>query len=114
MAASENTGCGKNMESLFSEAGMAYSDIIERLICCFWGYHNLCRFAADHDDWAQTFLNGWEKMTTNGYSREHLGDGPQNSWLGFESWTKGEHSVQRRCIFLPQLGLLQTTLSSTS
>lgn len=35
MAASENTGCGKNMESLFSEAGMAYSDIIERLICCF-------------------------------------------------------------------------------
>merc|ERR1712110_574233 len=101
MAANENTGCGKNMESLFSEAGMAYSDIIER-------------FAADHDDWAQTFLNGWEKMTTNGYSREHLGDGPQNSWLGFESWTKGEHSVQRRCIFLPQLGLLQTTLSSTS
>ena len=35
MAATENTGCGKNMESLFSEAGMAYSDIIERLICCF-------------------------------------------------------------------------------
>ena len=74
----------------------------------------MCRFAADHDDWAQTFLNGWEKMTTNGYSGEDLNDGPQNSWLGFESWTKGENREHIRFIFLPQLELLQKTLSSTS
>lgn len=30
MVANENAGCGKNMKSLFSDAGMAYSEIIER------------------------------------------------------------------------------------
>lgn len=75
MVANENVGCGRNMKSLFSSAGMAYSDIIER-------------FAADHDDWAVMFLEGWQKMTTNGYTGEDLQDGPQSSWLAYQSWTK--------------------------
>ena len=57
----------------------------------------LSRFAADHDDWAISFLEGWQKMTTNGYSAQDLQDGPQSSWLGYESWTKGP--TLRRKVF---------------
>ena len=57
------------------------------------------RFAADHDDWAISFLEGWQKMTTNGYSGLDLEDGPQSSWLGYESWTKGA-SLRRKVLWI--------------
>ena len=48
------------------------------------------RFAEDHDGWALAFLEGWDKMLTNGYSSGQLMDAPQESWLGYNSWVKGE------------------------
>ena len=71
----EQLECTKNMNSAFSSSGDSYSKIIDR-------------FADDHDHWAMTFLDGWERMLKNGYGEEELRDGPKNSWLGYKSWTK--------------------------
>jgi hypothetical protein len=49
----------------------------------------MLRFAADHDDWAASFLDGWEKMQTNGYTKQDLREAQQEAWLGYDSWTKG-------------------------
>jgi hypothetical protein len=38
-------------------------------------------FADNHDLWAETFLEAWVKMQTNGYSSAQLAPGPPNSWL---------------------------------
>ena len=38
-------------------------------------------FADDHDLWARSFLEGWQRFTETGYT--DLKDGPQNSWMGF-------------------------------
>ena len=38
-------------------------------------------FAGDHDLWAETFLEAWAKLQTNGYDQEQLTEGPKNSWL---------------------------------
>ena len=77
MVAEENPGCTKNMKAAFSSSGESYSQIIDR-------------FAEDHDGWALQFLEGWDKMVSNGYSSGQLIDAPQESWLGYNSWVKGE------------------------
>ena len=38
-------------------------------------------FADDHDVWASSFLDAWERMQATGYN--DLKDAPQNSWLGY-------------------------------
>lgn len=73
----ERVECGKNLNSAFSSSGDSYSGIIDR-------------FAEEHDHWAMSFLDGWERMLRNGYGEGELLDGPQNSWLGYKSWTKVE------------------------
>jgi hypothetical protein len=77
MVAKENLDCTKNMKTAFSSSGDSYSQIIDR-------------FAEDHDGWALQFLEGWEKMLSNGYSSGQLMDAPQEAWLGYNSWVKGE------------------------
>ena len=73
----EDIECDKNMKKDFSSTDKAYSQIIEE-------------FAEDHDGWAVHFLDGWDKMVQNGYGSGQLVDGPQSTWLGYDSWTKGE------------------------
>ena len=73
----EDIECAKNMKKEFSSTDKAYSQIIEK-------------FAEDHDGWAVHFLDGWDKMVQNGYSSAQLFDGPQSTWLGYDSWTKGK------------------------
>jgi len=38
-------------------------------------------FADDHDLWAKTFLEAWEKMQKNGYLKEELKNGPDSAGL---------------------------------
>ena len=45
-------------------------------------------FATDNEKWAIEFLSGWHQMTTNGYAKEDLADGPENGWLGYYSLTQ--------------------------
>ena len=45
-------------------------------------------FASDNEVWAEKFLEGWQQMTSNGYTSEELVDGPQNGWIGYYSLTK--------------------------
>merc|ERR1712013_931694 len=71
----EDIECDKNMKKNFSSTDRAYSQIIEE-------------FAEDHDGWAVHFLDGWDKMIQNGYGSGQLVDGPQSTWLGYDSWTK--------------------------
>ena len=44
--------------------------------------------AADNEFFAETFLDGWQQMTSNGYTEDELVDGPQNSWIGHYSLTQ--------------------------
>ena len=50
------------------------------------------RFANNHDIWAETFLDAWHKMQSNGYREDgkFLKDGPKNSWLGYSFLDKGK------------------------
>ena len=45
-------------------------------------------FASDNEIWAENFLEGWQLMTSNGYSDQELIDGPENGWFGFYSLSK--------------------------
>ena len=38
-------------------------------------------FADDHDVWASSFLDAWERLQSTGYN--DLKEAPQNSWLGY-------------------------------
>ena len=42
-------------------------------------------YANDHDIWADDFLSAWQKISTNGYQKDELHDGPESSWLGYFS-----------------------------
>ena len=57
--------CGLNT---YAPEGEASADIV-------------AAFAEDHDLWAETFLEAWAKLQTNGYDPEQLTVGPENSWL---------------------------------
>ena len=41
--------------------------------------------ALDNEVFAENFMEGWQVMTTNGYSLENLQVGPQNGWMGHYS-----------------------------
>ena len=41
----------------------------------------MASFADDHDLWANTFLEAWEKMQKNGYFEEELKNGPDSAGL---------------------------------
>ena len=41
--------------------------------------------ASNNEIFAAKFLEGWQQMTSNGYSDEELRDGPENGWLGHYS-----------------------------
>ena len=82
----EDIECDKNMKKDFSSTDKAYSQIIEE-------------FAEDHDGWAVHFLDGWDKMVQNGYSSGQLFDGPQSTWLGYDSWTKGNRNKIRSSLY---------------
>ena len=45
-------------------------------------------FASDNEYFAEKFLEGWQVMMSNGYSKEELVDGPQNAWTGYYSLAK--------------------------
>ena len=44
--------------------------------------------AADNEVWAEHFLDGWQQMTSNGYTEADLRDGPENGWFGHFSLTQ--------------------------
>ena len=44
--------------------------------------------ASDNEVFAEKFLEGWQQMTSNGYSAADLVDGPQNGWIGHYSLTE--------------------------
>ena len=73
MQSAELLQCGR---TTYSPEGETTSDIVEA-------------FADDHDVWAETFLESWDKMVTNGYTSQDLTDGPQNSMLGYGTWRRG-------------------------
>ena len=41
--------------------------------------------ASDNEIFAEKFLEGWQQMTSNGYSEGDLIDGPDNGWIGHYS-----------------------------
>ena len=45
-------------------------------------------YASDNEAFAEKFLEGWQIMTSNGYSKNDLVEGPQNGWLGYHSLSK--------------------------
>lgn len=47
--------------------------------------HIIDAFASDNERFAETFLEGWQEMISNGYSKGELVDGPQNAWVGYHS-----------------------------
>ena len=61
--------CGKNQ---YAPQGRPLHQIIDE-------------FASDNEIWAENFLEGWQLMTSNGYSNQELIDGPENGWFGFYS-----------------------------
>ena len=46
------------------------------------------KMASDNNIFAENFLEGWQQMTTNGYTDIDLVDGPDNGWLGHYSLTQ--------------------------
>ena len=49
--------------------------------------------ASDNEYFAEVFLEGWQIMTSNGYSLDELEDGPQNGWFGHYSLARQETPV---------------------
>ena len=84
MQSAELLQCGR---TTYSPEGETTSDIVEA-------------FADDHDVWAETFLESWDKMVTNGYTSQDLTDGPQNSMLGYGTWRRGNTLDILRFLFL--------------
>ena len=41
--------------------------------------------ALDNEHFAEKFFEGWDIMTSNGYSEDELVDGPENGWFGYNS-----------------------------
>ena len=57
--------CEANM---YAPEGEALADIVNK-------------FADDHDEWAETFFDAWEKMQLNGYDPAQLTESPANGNL---------------------------------
>lgn len=76
MAASELNTCPVN--ELEGESGKPIYKIVEE-------------FADDHDAWARSFLDAWERMQATGYN--DLKSAPQNSWLGYHTLIHTLHAT---------------------
>ena len=48
-------------------------------------YQIVDELASDNEVFAEKFLEGWQQMTSNGYSDRDLVDGPDNGWIGYYS-----------------------------
>ena len=51
-------------------------------------YEIVDAIASDNELFHEKFLEGWQQMTSNGYSPEDLVDGPDNGWIGHYSLSK--------------------------
>ena len=51
-------------------------------------YEIVDELASDNEVFTATFLEGWQQMTSNGYSENELVDGPQNGWIGHYALTE--------------------------
>lgn len=90
--------CGRNMERY--EDGEALSEIT-------------VAFGEDHDVWNKAFMEGWEKISTNGYTKDQLVAGPEYSWLG-RSYFDGSYSDASFPIVFTNNKKANPTRSSTS
>ena len=57
-------------------------------------YEIIEELASDNEYFAEMFLEGWQEMTSNGYGKEELIDGPQNGWLGYYSLNQQGAHIQ--------------------
>ena len=57
-------------------------------------YEIIEELASDNEYFAEMFLEGWQEMTSNGYGKEELIDGPQNGWLGYYSLAQQGAHIQ--------------------
>ena len=48
-------------------------------------YQIVDELASDNELFAEKFLEGWQQMTSNGYSDGDLVDRPDNGWIGYYS-----------------------------
>ena len=62
--------CAKNDHKPEGKGGARSFRIVEEL-------------ADDNEVWAESFMDGWRRFSSNGY--DDLKPGPQESWLGFDS-----------------------------
>ena len=69
--------CGVNN---YAPEGRALHEIVDDL-------------ASDNKRFAEKFFEGWDLMTSNGYSEEELVDGPENGWFGYNSLVEQDINI---------------------
>ena len=69
--------CGVNN---YAPEGRALHEIVDDL-------------ASDNEHFAEKFFEGWDLMTSNGYSEDELVDGPENGWFGYNSLVEQDVSI---------------------
>jgi len=87
------TGCNKNE---YAPDGEPVYKIVEE-------------FADDNDVWAQYFFDGWSTMQSNGYT--DLKDGPQASWLGYDSFEGRGITFEDYSVFIAENAPLVSRIS---
>merc|ERR1711872_586388 len=50
--------------------------------------------ALDNEHFAEKFFEGWDIMTSNGYSEDELVDGPENGWFGYNSLVDQDVNIE--------------------
>ena len=69
--------CGVNN---YAPEGRALHEIVDNL-------------ASDNEHFAEKFFEGWDLMTSNGYSEDELVDGPENGWFGYNSLAEQDVNI---------------------
>ena len=69
--------CGVNN---YAPEGRALHEIVDDL-------------ASDNEHFAEKFFEGWNLMTSNGYSEDELVDGPENGWFGYNSLAEQDINI---------------------
>jgi len=69
--------CGVNN---YAPEGRALHEIVDDL-------------ASDNEHFAEKFFEGWDLMTSNGYSEDELVDGPENGWFGYNSLAEQDVNI---------------------
>jgi len=75
--ASPAMACGVND---YAPEGRALHEIVDGL-------------ASDNEHFAEKFFEGWDLMTSNGYSEDELVDGPENGWFGYNSLVEQDVNI---------------------